>query len=452
MHKNKTFETIKSHARRFGIFANIETIGCYDDFSQIVMLDYLDRKSLLQIQKNFQSQDGENSEHQKNALQTNFQEISKFYSTCVHELTHWLDHTSTLWGQRQLILIYNAIHSWTNQKENDFHRIATAYSERGRARLGDYYTENYSTEPKKSTEEWRYQYSSGVEFGFDGKPREDRPFICTIFLNSSNQRIIRVPFSMFSLTEANATYSELKVKSQIIASLNDDVETNIFRQEVYQNLYNPELAIYSVATHCLANTVGIKDTLVAYEFSSTLAIFCLNLPRNLFSCLIDPHIFSPWGDRVKALKEIADPGFAFFTITQQAPKYRDDVSVQKWLQEAIKNSGLPSLEIINDLVLNQMEELRNEIIDGVFLDDLMFLLNIGMENFIHRGIWGQNVLSLETLEQNSIFLPPIVLADESIISIFPNTVTTHPSDIKKRMENLLAIELRMDKFIRACRL
>ena len=158
------------------------------------------------------------------------------------------------------------------------------------------------------------------------------------------------------------------------------------------------------------------------------------------------------GDRVKALKEIADPGFAFFIITQQAPKYRDDISVEKWLQEAIKNSGLPSLETINDLVLNQMEELRNEIIDGVFLVDLMFLLDIGIENFIHRGIWGQNVLSLETLEQNLMFLPPIVLADESMISIFPNTIPTRASSIKEWMENLLAIELRMDKFIRACRL
>lgn len=456
MDNNKAYKALKANAKSLGIFANLETLGCYDDFSQIVMIDYLDRDSLLQLQQSFKSHFTKDLEAQKLSFLENYKSISKFYSTCVHELTHWLDHTSTLWGQKQLILIYNAIHAWTNQQEKDFYRIAIANSERYRARLGEYYTEKY--EPSKvnsNAEKWSYTYSSGIEFGFDGKPREDRPFICTIFLNSDKQRIIRVPISMFALTEANATYAELKVKSQFLISLGDDgiVERKIFEREVYQNLYNSELAIYSSATHCLANSIGITDILVAYKYTSALATFCLNLPTFLYSNLTVPPRCSHIEGRVQALKDLADPGFAFFAIAQQAPKYQDNISIDHWLQAAIKNSGLPSLEIINDLILEQMEALKNEIIYGSYVDELINLLIVGKVNFTKRGIWGQNVLSLENLENNSILLPPIVLGDEFIVPVFPNTtIHTRQNNIKQWMDDMIEIELRMDKFVRACRL
>jgi hypothetical protein len=443
--RREAVQKLQSHAKNLGIFANFETLGTYDDFSQLVMLDYLDEQGFLQLLKLAK----------ESAVSANYESMKRFYSTSVHEFTHWLDHTSTLWGQRQLIFIYNAINAWTNQKEQDFYRIAISNSERYRARLAVYYTEDYKINlPKTVTQPWQYEYGSGLEFGIDGRPREDRPFIYTVFSNSDNKRIFRVPFSMFALTELNATYAELRVKGQMFASLDNDsrlVEESRFRQELIGNLYNSGLVIYSVGVHCLANSIKIDEVFQAYEHSSALATLCLNLPRELYYSLSVPKDFNVLGNRVQALQKLADPGFAFFSIAKQAPKYQQEVPIEDWLEEALKNAGLPKLEIIIDLILVQMKELETEIIDGIYTEQLKNLLSVGRQNFIQRGIWGQNGLSMETLTKTPLILPPIVLADGYTIPLVENTIFITQKDMDKWIEKIFEIEISMDEFIRACR-
>lgn len=452
----EAIQKLKYHAKDSGIFANLEAIGSYDDFSQMVVLDYLDEESFLQLLESFQSNNRGDRNAQKAALQANHESTVRFYSTCVHELTHWLDHTSTLWGQRQLVLIYNAINAWTNQNEQEFYRIAIANSERHRARLAIYYTEKYKVDQQKTrTTPWQYQYGSGLEFGVDGRPRTDRPFIYTVFSSSSNQPVIRVPFSMFALTEANATYAEFKVKSQSLALLDDDsrlVEQLRLEQEIRQNLYDSELVIYSVATHCLANSIEIDEGFQAYEFSSALATLCLNLPKDLFQRLSVPEEFNVWGSRVQALQELSDPGFAFFTIAKQAPKCGGKISVEQWIQEALENARLPSLEIIKDLAIVQMKDLENEVVEGLYAEQLRALLSIGRANFIQRGVWGQNVLSIENLHKTSIMLPPIVLGDGYTTPVVPTTIPTSPQAMEQWIDQIIKIEVSIEQFIRACRL
>ena len=494
----EAIQKLKYHAKYSGIFANLEAIGSYDDFSQTVVLDYLDEKSFLQLLESFQSNTKGDKNAQKATLQANYESMARFYSTCVHEFTHWLDHTSTLWGQKQLILIYNAINAWTNQNEREFYRIAIANSERHRARLSTYYTEKYKEIQQENTiTPWQYAYGSALEFGIDSRSRTDRPFVYTVFSNSSNEPIIRVPFSMFALTEANATYAELKVKSQSLALLDDDsklVEQLRLNQEIQRNLYNSELVIYSVATHYLANSTEIDEGFQAYEFSSALAMLCLNLPKELFYSLslpatvrtilnrqrwnagfsiiteantnggmrvsasvsknvrsIVPAEFDVWGDRVQALQELSDPGFAFFAIAQQAPKYENNVSVERWLQEALRSAGLPNLETIKKLAVIQMKELESEIIEGIYVGRLRYLLSIGRKNFIQRGVWGQNVLSMENLHQTAIMLPPIVLGDGYTTPVVATTIPTNPQAMDRWIDQIIKIEGSIEQFIRACR-
>lgn len=141
---------LKYHAKNSGIFPNLEAIGAYDDFSQTVVIDYLDKEAFFQLLRDFQSHDTQDKTVRKITLQENHESMTRFHSTCVHKFTHWLDHTSTLWGQRQLVLIYTAINAWTNQNENDFWRIILANSERRRARLATYYTEKYQVAQQES--------------------------------------------------------------------------------------------------------------------------------------------------------------------------------------------------------------------------------------------------------------------------------------------------------------
>ncbi|MBD2717998.1 hypothetical protein [Synechococcus sp. FACHB-909] len=417
----------------------------------------MDEETFSRLLEHFQLSKGNQGDQgaQRAALRADYKSIARFYSTCVHEFTHWLDHTSTLWGQRQLVLIYNAISAWTNQDEYDFYRIAIANSERHRARLALYYTEEYEVSQQDvQPTPWRYSYGSGLEFGIDGRPRADRPFVFTVFSNSNDQRIIRVPFSMFALTEATATYAEFKVKSQSLALLDDDsrlVEQIRLEQEFLQNLYDPKLVIYSMVTHCLANSIQVNDAFRAYEYSSALATLCLNLPKELFHNLLLPEEFNVWGDRVQALKELSDPGFAFFAIAQQAPTYRSETSVELWLQEAVTRAGLPSLDSIESLAIARMKELDKDVIKGIYADQANALLSIGRENFEQRGVWGRNVLSMENLYNKSIVLPPVVLGDGCITPVVPTRRPASLQPIEDWIDQMINIEVSVDQFVRACR-
>lgn len=259
---------------------------------------------------------------------------------------------------------------------------------------------------------------------------------------------------MFALTEANATYAEFQVQSQGLGLLDSNyrlVEQARLEEKFRQNLYNPELVIYSVATHCLANSIGIDEGFQAYKYSSALATFCLNLPKQLFYHLKIPKEFSIWGDRVKALQELADPGFAFFTIAKQAPFYQNNISIEEWLQKAIENAGLPDLDEINNLILLEMDELKSDIVDGIYKNQLKYLLSLGKENFAKRGIFGKNGLSIENLHQNSMTLPPIVLGDGSTTNVAQKITSDTPQGIEKWIEDIVEIEVSIDQFLRACR-
>jgi hypothetical protein len=388
----KNVQSLNNHAKNFGIFANLETLGSYDDFSQIVCLDYLDEKSFSQLFSSIRKSGKIDSILPGKIFQGDYDPIVKFFSTCIHELTHWLDHTSTLWGQRQLIFIYNAINAWTNQDEQEFYKIVIANSERARARLSTYYTEKYNVNLNNHTgKPWQYDYSTGLEFGIDGIPRKDRPILFTGFYNSDHERVIRIPLSMMSLTEVTATYAELQVMQQGLSFLDENsrlVEESRIKKEKLKNLYNPELAIYSVAAHCLSNSIKIDETIEAYKFSSALATLCLNLPEDLFNSLIVPDDFYVWGERLQYFKDIADPGFAFFIIARQAPKYRENMHVEEWLQKSLKNSGLPNLEKIKSLAEAKMEDLKSGVSQGMYSEQLRLLLLVGRKNFIERGVWG----------------------------------------------------------------
>lgn len=446
---------LKNQPKDLGIFANLEIIGSYHDFSQVVSVDYLNQEQFMNLLQEFRSNSSPNYEKAKSILKSNYKQLTKFYSTCAHEFTHWLDHTSTLWGQKQLLLIYNAINAWTNQNEYDFDKIVLANSERQKARLATYYTEkNNIVNERESCEPWEYSYGTGLEFGVDGRPRIDRPFIFTVFSNSLGQRVLRVPFSVLSLTESNATYAEYKVKMQGLSLLEGDsllVEMGHLKSEIMSHLYNSELVVYTVAAHHLANSIGLDDVLISYEFSSALATFCLNLPRNVFDALILPDEPDLVEGRLQALKDQGDTGFAFYSIAKQAPMYQGGVSVEEWLQAAIENSGLPDCETIMSLVLSEMQELENKILEGIYSEKLRSLMAIGRDNFIKRGIWGQHVLSIENIHKNSIVLPPIVLGDGFTTPVSQNSIPTSQQEMDQWIEEIIQIEVYIDNFIRACR-
>lgn len=68
----EAIQKLRYHAKHLGIFANLEVLGSYDDFSQIVSLDYLDEESFLQLLESFQSNIKGDRSVQQAALQANY--------------------------------------------------------------------------------------------------------------------------------------------------------------------------------------------------------------------------------------------------------------------------------------------------------------------------------------------------------------------------------------------
>src|SRR5690348_5067917 len=83
-----------------------------------------------------------------------------------HEMQHWLDHHSTLWGLRNNLNIYKAFNAKCNMVEGEFYRIHDTMREFKRNSFIDYYTEIHNKINGSKKEPWRWNVSSGLRFSY----------------------------------------------------------------------------------------------------------------------------------------------------------------------------------------------------------------------------------------------------------------------------------------------
>ncbi|MFM2311243.1 MAG: hypothetical protein RLZZ04_519 [Cyanobacteriota bacterium] len=444
--KTSAVEAIHEILKNWRTFPNTTTTGHYEFLTQTVVADSIKSKDIELI----------------SSSSNDAKLMRKVYGVFIHEITHWLDHTSTLWGQQNLISIFNAYNAWTNQKEKELWRISSLFSELGRIYLADYYTEE-GEEAKTPWDgkNWQYGYGCYAMYDNNGKVREDFPFIATKFSNNKGL-IKRVPISIVSLIEANAVAAELYLEGRVIIpmirnSMTEEqflVESNLTTQDSLKKLYNPDLAVYSVATHCLANTLGVDEVFTAYELSSTLATVCLNLPTKVFHKLkIPADLKNLFGNRVLSMLDICDRGFAFFILAQHSKQHSHD-DVSKWLELTVKSAGLPSLSHLQELARREMSRLDQQILPGIFEKELRQILQIGLKNFYSRGIYGNHLKTLESLcsKEKSLNLPPILLGDDTVFDV--NTTEWRPptnyQDIEDWIFPIMDIEYKLREFQKAC--
>jgi hypothetical protein len=322
-------------------FPNIDVLGKYEFLSQTVCANSLEMKHIENLINN----------------PDDIELKRKIFGIFIHEITHWLDHTSTLWGQKFLIDIFNAFNAKENENIDELWRIQKLFSDLSRMQFADYYTVDGSAAKKPwNKKPWEYQFGCGLQFDRDGKISETHPFLFTKFSTSDNELIKRVPLSIISLLETNAVASELQLEIALLSLLKQEeffIENKLIEQTYLKRLYNPELTVYSVATHCLANLAKIPDA-NAYFLSSALSTLCLNLPSQVFQLLkIPADVQEILGDRAKHMLNLQDRGFAFFLIANYAPKdnYSDILS---WLESAVTSAGLPPIKQLEELALQEM--------------------------------------------------------------------------------------------------
>ena len=112
----------------------------------------------------------------------------------IHELRHWLDHISSLWGQQILRAGYNSLHARIANRADELWRVMM-YRQRLRdSRFEEYYTTIENPSDPTGRGRWKYQFSAGARFDRSGRVDEQHPILFTRFRWSDDTICCRVPF------------------------------------------------------------------------------------------------------------------------------------------------------------------------------------------------------------------------------------------------------------------
>ncbi len=333
------------------------------------------------------------------------------YPTLGHEVRHWLDHVTTLWGQKNLVILFNAMNARALNDPAGFWRVIDAIRALRVDDLDTYYTVIYDRSPPQTKPDlWQYQLTCGTRFDIDGRLDEASPIVFTRFAHQHGAPVARVPFSVTALLEACALFAEESWRWALIEDLDSTDARFLARKELERDtlmrLYAPELAVYHVAVHLVANQLNIRNYRKALVAAENLSSLALNLPDDCFDALSVPdELHMTWGERARALLRNRDRGFAFVLLSMTAPPLGEDLA--SWHDEVLHAAGLPITRDAAHLVGIEAERLVDTLIDGPFSERARRLLSFGRARLAAQGVIGMP----STQGLDTTLLPPLGFAD-----------------------------------------
>lgn len=337
-------------------------------------------------------------------------------SILYHELTHHVDHISTLWGQKNIYKLFDAVNSRLSLDEKKFHKVIDLKRTEQQLHYAQYYTEQYHNIPWRTGDgNWRWILSTGFKFTDSGLPNENAPIFFIRFATNDDIPLVRVPFSIASLLETNSTREEIKIIISYINALGNDeklIENKIYNRQIFEDLiYNQHLAVYNAAVHLTANHLRLSDAMQSFDISSSIATLALNLPYELISQIpINEEKMAVWGDRPKKMAENNDYGFLFYNLLlNYVPFFENDRVFN--LQRLLTANNLPSedevLEIINkdiDKIIHDYNEQPN------FKNNFTEIAKEGKRLLNVRGVAGAKASISDLIREHS-YQPFIICND-----------------------------------------
>lgn len=427
---------------------NYSTAGSYCFLSQCIQFESLELKHLLDsIHIDFDSLDG-------------YMAVKKVAPLLNHEVKHWYDAHSTLWGMKLLTEIYSCLNDLVVAEKSGIGTPLDNFNKQMNLRdsiefikYPDYYTTRNSK--SNTNRPWSYQQSCGILFTKHGKP-SDRHIFFTRFENKDGDLIARVPFSLCALLEASAVSQELNSKVILVNQIKNPAIRKIEAQELFDNirkeLYDENLVEYSVVAHKVANAFSLEDVFEAYNISSLLIRFLFNLPHEIIEKIIPEKLLS---------KKFSN----FFEPYKSAVKYKDLGSLFSLLIDAlysqyqskgiavnINNVEKLTLEMFSISLGLGFEEIdaasQKEFSDliqlesfGNYSEYIEKTLDLGMKLHEELGLFGDIYINLDTA-----FLPDFILGD----GIFVSKVDTKQDDFENRYFELNRYYDYLRNFANAC--
>jgi hypothetical protein len=256
----------------------LDVLGSFDFYTHIVSLDAVESTQFDAL-----AQDAAFSDSELPLSLEEFHSLDSVLPLLAHELTHFIDATSTIWGMRHLSLLDAAYSAMVRGEEPQFFKIKALHDHLRLLRLPQYYTTQGPA--KNAARPWRYQISVGRRYTSTGHLNMATSVTFCRFACDGGELLVRSPLSTVSLLETSAMAQELLVRAALLGRLDKDaaiIESRLLSQRTLEYLYNRELTEYSVCAHLVANQLGIEDVLLAFSLSGTIARWVLNAPVQVF--------------------------------------------------------------------------------------------------------------------------------------------------------------------------
>lgn len=271
-----SIKEMRETSSRWNFLSEVDSLGSLDFWTLVVNLESLqpaDTKD-LSIKDLHLPKDAHYSMDE-------YERRKKVLTLAVHEYTHFIDVTSTVWGMRHLAKLNDCMKAVFRQEDGFFCLKQTCDYMRC-IRLPKYYTViNKGVEPRRP---WLSEFTSGLLFDSNGYISK-RPILFVRFRNAHGDPMVRSPLSVVALLETSAMAKEIELCLSLAEKLPGDekiIEKKILRASLLGQIYNPALTEYSVCFHLISNLKGVSDLKPTAEVTSRLARLVLNMPAAAF--------------------------------------------------------------------------------------------------------------------------------------------------------------------------
>ncbi|MEI8309545.1 MAG: hypothetical protein WCH98_02195 [Verrucomicrobiota bacterium] len=413
-------------------------VAHYDPRSQIITLESYDVEDL---------KNGDDAKQKE------------FAAAVIHEFTHWIDHVSSLWGQRNLLAWFNGVAAWKGKDATQFSTVLAARQALKTIKYATYFTtiEIKDMAEARQGAPWLYQFTAGQTFDAYGKLNIEHPILFTRFATHSGKSIGRVPMSAGALLEVNAVAADLFFDMLHVAEARvsgDLVEIGIREKNVNDKyldlLYSAEFVEYSVAAHCLANNVQGMGIFEAYRRAACLSEVAMNLPSAFFERIKLPEKCEAFADLHTRFLKTRDVGYAYWCLCQNAtPDAGNDL--EQWAEIAVANSGLPNRAAIAKAALTEMNDLLGNAPAGALGEHFRELVMFGISVFEKHGLSRiPDIYEIYHETEAAGKFPMTLLGDDTVVGHNHTWETMKPDGIEKWFIEMNDFDTWSETFESAC--
>lgn len=359
------------------VFPNNSVLGSYNPLSQVIVYNDMTRAQFEATIKDPLDPENVNSA-----------------ALIAHETSHFIDHMSTLSGQKFLLHIFNAWNAITNREENEYWHVVKLQRTILKTKYEEYYKEygdNYYI-TSKGYKGWTFRSTFGARFDADGKVDFNRPIIFSQFKHQG-QFVGRIPLSLESLWETNAVASEIHLHKTSIALMEDQsqaiVSDELVNKKYTDWLYDPNMLTYSIAAQLVSSLIGYADLHTAFMVSKSISSIALNLPETYYRRIKIPGSIGLPRERIKGLQNSEDPSCIFYLMVLNLQEAGEDIIGADMFvdtEKVLRINGLPKKGILERDIKREMSLLKRSAIEGENKDLYLFFHKLGIELFDNIGI------------------------------------------------------------------